>query len=444
MFVLGTPRQRPYLLIFHAFLSSLKDSLPSLYYFYSMHDFKRLATILLVLLISCQEKVTNTWKLDYMDFPGKNPSSLPVLSSSEGGLLLSYVSISKDTLAELYVSRLDGESWTAPQVVTQGTDWFVNWADFPAVVENEGNLLAHILKKSSPATFSYDIQLQALPKDARTWLTDIPLHQDSTLTEHGFVSAIAYSDSSFFITWLDGRATAGGGHSHESQAGSMSLRAAEVDFSGRVIWDDLLDARTCDCCQTTVAMTREGPIVLYRNRSDREMRDIAITRLVKGAWTEPQLIYADGWQIAGCPVNGPKVAAIDQTVLAAWFTDARQESSVKVAFSTNSGADFDKPQLISEKEALGRVDVVLLNEDEGLVSWMEMQDDSTYLMVQKVNRQRSFFPKQRVASMDPGRKSGFPQLELAGDRVYFAWTEVGAPESQIALASVPLGMISAE
>ncbi|GMQ23668.1 hypothetical protein Aoki45_03500 [Algoriphagus sp. oki45] len=391
-----------------------------------MKSFQLIVICGLLLGFSCQNPQENNWKPEPIPFPGILTASLPVLSASENQLLLSFVSPINDSTSALFYSSWDGESWSTPEIITQGQDWFVNWADFPAIVENQGNYLAHILKKSSPATFSYDVQLQAYSKKEKRWKTQMPLNLDSTYTEHGFVSSIAYSDSSYLVTWLDGRNTSGGhDHSIHESAGAMTLRVAEVNLEGKVLWDELLDARTCDCCQTTTALTAEGPIILYRNRSDREIRDIAITRLVRGKWTEPRIIHPDSWEITGCPVNGPKVAALGQTVLASWFTDAEQQSAVKVAFSENSGADFSEAQVISTLDALGRVDVALLNEEEGLVSWMEMAGDSTFLMVKKINREGKDFPKHKVAPMDAGRRSGFPQMEIFGDQVFFAWTITG-------------------
>ena len=40
----------------------------------------------------------------------------------------------------------------------------------------------------------------------------------------------------------------------------------------------VLDARACDCCQTDAAMTSAGPVVVYRNRTEEEIRDIYIAR----------------------------------------------------------------------------------------------------------------------------------------------------------------------
>jgi hypothetical protein len=277
-----------------------------------------------------------------------------------------------------------------------------------------------------------------LPKGEQIWRSGLPLHRDSTLTEHGFVSAAAYTDSTFFVSWLDGRNTGGGGHdSHDTNSGAMSIRAAEVSLNGEVLWDTLLDAKTCDCCQTSTAITSQGPVVVYRNRSDREIRDIAITRLVDGEWTEPKIIHADGWVINGCPVNGPKVVASGNTVLLGWFTAAKGEPKVQFSFSSDAGATFAAPITIESQNIIGRVEVALLDEETGIAAWMETTKQGTFLMAARIDSKGKMGKRWEVATMDSGRKSGFPQLEVLGENVYFAWTEVIGEKKQVRTAFLP-------
>jgi hypothetical protein len=42
-----------------------------------------------------------------------------------------------------------------------------------------------------------------------------------------------------------------------------------------------------------------------------------------------------------------------------------------------------------------------------------------------------------IATMDSGRKSGFPQLEVLGESVYFAWTEVKGETNLVRTAFLP-------
>jgi len=372
-------------------------------------------------------------------FPGGAETSLPSLSSDGKTLVLSWVATPTDSISQFYFARLgeDGK-WSIPEQIAKGSNWFVNWADYPALVQNKGSLLAYHLQKSSPGKFSYDILMHALPKGQTTWLGGLPLHRDSTQTEHGFVSAAAYSDSSFLVSWLDGRNTGGGGHeSHDGHSGAMSIRAAEVNLQGQVLRDTLLDAKTCDCCQTSTAITSQGPVVVYRNRSDQEIRDIAITRLVDGNWTEPTIIHADNWEISGCPVNGPKVVAEGNTLLVGWFTAAKGEPKVNFSFSSDAGVSFAAPITVEGQGIIGRVEVALLDEQSGIAAWMETTKTGTYLMAARIDSGGKMGTRWEIGKMDSGRKSGFPQLEVLGENVYFAWTEVKEKANQLRTAYLP-------
>ncbi len=377
----------------------------------------------------------------YMASPTGTGSSLPFLFSNGDNTILSWVTEETDAMASLNYSYLVDGKWLESKEITKGKNWFVNWADFPMISENNGNLLSHILEKSTKDTYSYDIKLNLLPKGKSDWSTNMPLHTDGTKTEHGFVTALSFGENSFFITWLDGRNSVNEGHEHDGGHGSegtMNLRAAEVSSDGTVSNDVLLDDRTCSCCQTTAAITNDGPVVFYRDRSDEEIRDISVTRLVNGKWTEPKSVHNDGWKINGCPVNGPKVSAIGNDLAIAWFTAANNKPKVNVAFSRDGGENFDEPILISGHEPMGRVDVFMLDDNNAIVSWMESVENESQLRAMRVNRSGKKSDFVIISTLDASRKTGFPQMELVDERVYFAWTDVDDETSTIVTAYVLL------
>ncbi len=354
--------------------------------------------------------------------PSGAESSLPYLVSNAKGMLLSWVEKSRDSTIIFKYARLQNDVWSESKEIMRGDDWFVNWADFPIIAENNGNMFSHVLKKSSQGTYSYDVKLNVLPNEEENWINDLPLHTDSTTTEHGFVTALPYGKDSFFLTWLDGRNT--GGEGHDGHSGAMTIRAAVVSSDGIVSNDTLLDDRTCDCCQTTAAITTNGPVVIYRDRSVNEVRDIAIVRKVNGIWTEPKIMHNDQWKIHGCPVNGPKAVALDNNLVVAWFTSANDRPTVKVIFSADGGENFDEPIEIESGNAMGRVDALLLDKENALISWMEKSEKGAQLKVVKVNKSGNKGAPIPIADLDASRTSGFPQMELVGDKVYFAWTNV--------------------
>ncbi len=372
-----------------------------------------------VFFFSCkQEKVITSPVLSEIQFTEMENSSLPYLFSDGKDLLLSFVS-ENDSLATLYYSKIIDNSWSTPEAITSGKDWFVNWADYPQIAKNGEQYIAHILQKSDTATFAYDVMVTQ-KEEGGLWSTPFKIHSDTTKTEHGFVAYTPFGESQFLVNWLDGRNTSGGHHDHGGEP--MTLRAAIVNPDGSIESEFLLDKSVCDCCQTSSAMTANGLVVVYRDRSDEEIRDISIVKFEDGKWSTPVSVHKDNWQIHGCPVNGPRVAAQGETVAVAWFTAAGMESKVKLAFSKNAGLDFDIPIRIDSGNPLGRVDVVLVDKKNAIVLWMEDLEDKTFIKFRKVSVSGVLGEIITLTSTSESRASGFPQMEILNGNVYFGWT----------------------
>lgn len=408
-----------------------------------MPYYRLLYILLLIFTISCKQEsqailpkvLVNP--IEIVKSPAGTSSSLPHLVSNTDVTLLSWVETKGDSLATQYFSKLVDGTWQAPETITQGTDWFVNWADYPMIGENKGNYWSHVLKKSTKGTYSYDVKMNLRQKGYSNWETNLELHTDGTPTEHGFVTVLPYKDS-FFVTWLDGRNTE---ENEVGERGAMTIRAAEVAVDGTVSNEQELDLSTCDCCQTTAAITDNGPVVLYRDRSEEEVRDISIVREVNGRWTAPKTIHADNWNIKGCPVNGPKVAALGNKLVVAWFTGAQDTASVQVAFSKDGGENFQKPTVIAKGTTIGRVDVVWVDKDTAVVSWMDIKGKIASFNLAKISRTGELSEKVTVVEMNGSRQSGFPQLEKVDDMLYFAWTQVTSSDTRVHMAKMAINAL---
>ena len=361
--------------------------------------------------------------------PTKTQSQTPRLFSNASALYMSWVSY-KDDVDYLHYASYTDDTWSTPVLVAWGDTWFTNWADFPAIAQNNGSLLTSYLQKSDQGAYSYDVKLNYKNRDSLSWKKNFILHTDDTKTEHGFVSMIpANNQDEFFVTWLDGRNTLESDPTdHEngdhSSGGAMTLRGAMVDLQGKVVNSQELDHRICDCCQTGAAMTLNGPVVVYRDRTHQEIRDISIVRWqANNTWSAPKTVHEDNWKIAGCPVNGPAVAAFEKNLAVAWFTAANDLPKVQVAFSSDNGETFDKPIQINTQQTLGRVDIVALNNTEAVVCWMERDtDDVAYVQIAKISSTGEKGPTLTLTKTKAGRATGFPQIELLNGSIYAAMT----------------------
>ncbi|MEJ7694902.1 hypothetical protein [Daejeonella sp.] len=397
-----------------------------------------IALIVSMFFLACnnpEEKISvEKDSLKSLASPADSLSAEPYLfTGKNGSVYLSWIEKVKET-SSLKFSLLNKDQWSKPTVIASGNNWFVNWADYPMLAsDSEGNMIAHILEKSEYGTYTYDIKLLTSSDKGLNWNPSRILHDDGKKAEHGFVSMLPHGEN-YFVSWLDGRNTAmegNTGHGGEHH-GAMSLRAAAVNKTGIKSEEWELDNRVCDCCQTSAALTANGPVVIYRDRSEDEIRDVSIVRLVNGQWTQPKPIFSDNWKISGCPVNGPRADAIGNSLAIAWFSSPDKTGRVQVVFSDDGGATFNTPIKINESETIGRVDLIMLNESSAMVSWMEGSDIKATRVYSDGKKDVSMV----IASSSESRSGGFPQMTKSGNRVIFAWSDT--KEKTIKTASLIL------
>ncbi|MFY0593827.1 sialidase family protein [Roseivirga sp.] len=382
-----------------------------------------------LLLLGCQGTQKDQYSIELINTPADENALAPRLFRSDKGQVYMSWLEKKVKNTQLKFSMLEDGSWTQPKLISEGENWFVNWADFPSIIENNGTLSAHWLEKRAEGTYDYDVKVSQSKDQGISWSTPFTPHKDSIAAEHGFVSMLPLHDQDNFLTWLDGRNTKAMNHDAHNEghggSGAMTIRAGIFNDNGDMLNDWELDARTCDCCQTTTALTASGPIVAYRNRSDEEIRDIYISRLIDDAWSEPAPVYNDNWKISGCPVNGPSLVANGDNVAIAWFTAAAGFGQVKMAISKNSGASFSAPTILSEGNTNGRVGTTLLENGHIIISWMETSAELASILIAEFDEDGKELNRKTIAQTDSSRGSGFPVITNIDNNLVVAWTESG-------------------
>jgi hypothetical protein len=390
-----------------------------------------------------------------IDSPAAAGSGNPNLSvGPDGRVYLSWIEPVQSKGPKGYVLkfavRSRGGRWSTPRTITQGENRF----DSSILALPDGSLAAYWLTKSGPGMHANDVNLSISRDGGRTWGKAIVPHRDRTQTARGFVSMIP-AGGGIALFWLDGRKMTGGdsgaaehdsaekaragasqhngGHDHQHTGGDhraighgpiasemeMSLMYTMIGLDGTLGKEVLLDGRVCECCTTSAAPTPDGMAVVYRDRSEKEVRDISIVRSKNGQWSEPQPLSKDGWEINGCPVNGPAISSAGQNVAVAWFTSARNQPRVYAALSADGGATFGQQILVDDGNPLGRVDIIALPSGDAFVSWVERSPGGAAVRVRIVRPDQSKAPAIVVAETF----SGVPRMKMSGDEVVIAWTD---------------------
>lgn len=362
--------------------------------------------------------------------PAVSESQTPnLLAATDGNIYLSWIEALGENRHALKFSRLEENGWSEARMIAQGNNWLVNWADFPSLaVINNGALVAHWLARSGEEKYAYNVNIAFSTDGGDSWSAPMVPHTDGTPTEHGFVSLLPWEKDRVLAVWLDGRNFDHNVVEAEKKE-VMTLRAALLEAEGNLSNEVELDNRVCDCCQTGAGLTTKGALVAYRDRTEKEIRDISIVRLENGKWSQPEILFSDDWEINGCPVNGPAVATQGDKVAIAWYTEANNTSKVKIIFSRDGGKTFGQPFRVDDGDPMGRIAAVLLANGEALVCWMEARGSNAEVRIRRIQNDGKAGKSITVTPTSATRASGFPRMVLNGEDVVFAWTKSSAERS---------------
>jgi hypothetical protein len=378
-------------------------------------------------------------KIEPVQVPVTGITSQPQLTVSSRGLILSWLE-QKDANFSLKFAERSASGWSEPRTVASSDNWFISAADVPTVMRmSDGTLVATTYPATDPFAEAYDLRLTYSRDEGKTWARPIAPHHDATKTQHGFATPFERPMGGLGLVWLDGRDQA---LSKSEQGGDMALYYASFDSKWKQDAETMVNARVCECCQTAVATTADGPIVAFRDRSSGEIRDIYVSRFEQDKWSGEQTVHADKWEVDACPVNGPALSARGRNVAVAWFTAKDDMGQAFAAFSSDAGRTWSAPIRLDDGVSMGHVDIELLDDGAAAATWVEFADEHSQFRLRRVTPSGDRSASVTVAGAGTGRISGYPRLAKQGDDLVVAWTEgSGNDESsqqvKAAVARVP-------
>jgi len=392
--------------------------------------------LLLVLLSSCAAPPEPTIKITKIFHPSVTGGQSSINDMGNTEMIHSWIEHGRNNDAALVIGKTRKDKFDDFFVVDHGNNFFVNWADFPAVVNfghHPGRMAIHWREKSGKGKYEYDIMMAISTDGGNNWGEHFKLHNDNVKAEHGFVSmASMKGDNTMLITWLDGRNMVGENddksmdqESNKFNNRAMTLRCAEMDVQGNVTNRLELDDRVCECCGTDLCFTDFGnPIIVYRDRTDTEVRDIMYTIRRDSQWMAPRPVYPEGWYFNACPVNGPAVASADSTIFVALYSAKDEIPKIHLRISDDLGFNFSKTIRVDNGSPIGRVDVVAFDGDHAWVSWIEEHPEhDAEILLAKFDHEKKL-EEHHLSYTSSTRDSGFPILKQKDGSLFISYTKV--------------------
>jgi hypothetical protein len=340
------------------------------------------------------------------------PGSLAphVATAGDGTVWMSWLEPLAKGEHRLMGARFDATRsiWLDPFEIARGQHWFINWADTPQITAGDEGHLAAVWYVRQGAEddghghgHGYGGWVAFSADRGQTWSQPGPLSQESPYTE--FASVLALPNGRWLAIWLDGRA--------KHHGGPMQLFGREL--GGESTADQLLDDRVCDCCPTTLIRLPDGSAYgVYRGRTADEIRDLGGVRWRDGRWTRATGLPADGWKIAGCPVNGPVLTRLGSRLGLAWFTGAADQPRVLAAVSNDFAIQWPTPQRLDRPgpaSPQGRVGATLLRDGHLWVSYLDAAG-GVVLAQLPPGGEPILHPLPHGRGTSPSRSAGIPRL----------------------------------
>lgn len=192
----------------------------------------------------------------------------------------------------------------------------------------------------------------------RTFERAETLHDEKLTGVRGWSSVAALPGGDVHVAWLDtraavkvaaptpaARASSASAHAHGASTRQDVYHAVLRRDGTRA--EDVVTTDVCFCCKTSSAVAADGTLyVAFRNVYPGNLRDMAVARSVDGGRTfsDPVRVNQDGWELTGCPEDGPAIAVDAAGVVhVAWptITDtSATRKGVFYSYSTDGGRTF--------------------------------------------------------------------------------------------------------
>jgi len=376
---------------------------------------------LFLLGLSCREAPVIVDNIPCPAAPGSESGNLTV--GADDRLYLSWIDVPEHAFMFSYWT---GNGWSDPRAIYRGPNLSSNWTDLPGLIAlADGALFAvwqirrELVGTDVDMTDAFVLEVARSQDGGRTWSPPMSPHALGRSSQHAFASWSMVSANEAALIWLDGDEAPVSDH-------RMTLRFARVGVDS-LPQENLIDERVCDCCPTDLRRLDDGSLLaLYRDRSETEVRDIALARYDGERWNEGRIVHTDGWKIAGCPVNGPALDAQGKRVAVAWFTtDGQDRGHVRLVFSEDGGNTFGSPIEIGAGHPMGRVDLAVMPDGAAWVSWMEGVDGGAELRARQVDLKGQLGDVVVVAPAG-SKPNGLPRMARLGNTIFLVWAMGGS------------------
>jgi hypothetical protein len=367
-----------------------------------------------------------------------NAAEPAVAAGRDGAVYVAWVGHGAGKEADVWLSRVEaGAKGTGvePARVNRTPGEATAWrGDAPSVaVSTDGALYVAWTARDGNGGQATTLYVSASRDGGRSFDEPVKVNDDSKPGVHGMHSLAVGEDGRVYVAWLDERNIAtsqdGGAHMKMPMHGEHNR---EVFFSysadgGRTFSKNRrITVEACPCCKTSLAVSRGGRVYVgWRQVLPGDFRHVAVASSADGGETfdAPTVVSDDRWELRGCPVSGPALAAGDgERLTVVWFTAGDAGTpGIYSSESGDGGRTFAPRRVVSEVGARGTPQ--LLTDARGVVAVFEGEgvDGSAALLEARLGGADGVASNAR-AQLGAGE---LPAAAVLDGRIYAAYISKG-------------------
>jgi hypothetical protein len=323
---------------------------------------------------------------------GVNAAEPSVAAAADGSVYVAWVAHGSGKEADVFVARFDAAGKRAGEPVRvnpragEATAWR---GDPPGVaVAADGSVYVVWTARAGTTPHATTLFLSTSRDRGKSFAAPVKVNDDARECVHGMHSLAVGRDGRVLVAWLDERNAGahasmqhdGGASKPGAQTDSMKAGsghgeqnrelyfAASTDGGRSFSKNRLVASEACPCCKTALAASADGRVYVgWRQVLPGDFRHIAVAASSDGgaSFAAPTVVSDDRWELQGCPVSGPALAAGERGSLRVlWFTAGEAgRPGLYDAESSDGGRTFAPRRVVREGNLRGTP--VLLRDGKG-------------------------------------------------------------------------------
>jgi hypothetical protein len=373
---------------------------------------------------------------------GQNAAEPSVAAGRDGAVYVAWVAHGAGKEADVWLSRVEGaerkvkgEPARVNRTAGEATAWR---GDAPSVaVAEDGTVYVAWTARAVEGGQATTLYVSSSRDGGRSFGEAVKVNDDLKPGVHGMHSLAAAGGGRVYVAWLDERdivEAPEGEHASGQMSGRMQMHGEhnrEVFFSysadgGRTFSKNARVAvEACPCCKTSLAAAGGGRVYVgWRQVLPGDFRHVAVASSADGGETfsQPVVVSDDRWELRGCPVSGPALAASGGgrlTVL--WYTAGEAGApGLYASESGDGGRTFAPRRVVSEGNVRGTPQ--LLSDSQGTIAVFEGEGKGGSANLTEARLGAGGVASDNRARLGVGE---LPSAASLGGRVYAAYISKG-------------------